>query len=87
MSVVSGHCFIKKFIYRKKFHQDGYPYRMFDNCVNKFFSNKFNPKAKDQSSKKENNRCIILPYVGNASIGVLLIYRWHLMECYIKLLN
>ena len=42
--------------------------RMLDNCVNIFHNNKLNLKAKDQNSKNENNRCITLPYVGNASL-------------------
>ena len=49
------------------FHQNGCPYRIFYNGVNKFINNKLSPKAKDQNSKNENNRCIALPYVGNAS--------------------
>ena len=36
--------------------------------VNKFLSNKINPKLKEQNSKNENNRCMILLYVGNASL-------------------
>ena len=65
MFAVTGHCMIKKT--HNIFHRNGYPYRIFYDCVNKFFSNKLIPKA-DQISKNENNRCITLPYVGSASL-------------------
>ena len=56
------------YISKNIFHQNGYPYRIVDNCVKFFINNKHNPKAKDQNSKSNNNRCIMLPYVGNASL-------------------
>ena len=55
-------------IFLNIFHQNGYPHRIFSNCVKKIINNKLNPKAKDENSKNENNRCITLPYVGNASL-------------------
>ena len=68
MFIVTGHCFIMKiYILRNMLHQNGYPHRILDNCVNKFLNSKLNPEAKDQNIKNGTNRRIALPYVCNAS--------------------
>ena len=47
MHVVTGHGFIKKFLFFKNIvHRNGYPDRIFDNCVNTFLNSKHNAKER-----------------------------------------